>query len=1597
MAALSAAPSALPETPDETIRRLTAELHQAYEHQAAATELLQTINTSPGDLAPVFDAMLEKAIRLCGGDRGALWTIDDSRGHLAAARGLSAKFTALLRERGESGTNPPLQQIIGGERLIEFPDTAESEFYRSSEPLAKAAVEAGVRSLIWVALVKEGVAIGAFAIGRSEVGAFTDKQIALLQNFAAQAVIAMENARLITETREALEQQTATAEVLQVINSSPGDLAPVFEAMLEKAHSLCGADNGALLTYDGERFWPVAWHGMSTQFADARSEGIDPEVAPSFGRIVRGERLDHIHDMVEFAAHVSDNATRRRLSDLIETGGIRTQLIVPLRKDDLLLGAITANRKVMRPFTDKQIALLQNFAAQAVIAMENARLLTETREALEQQTATAEILQVINSSPGDLTPVFEAILEKAHGLCRIAIGAMELYESGKFRAVAVRGLSGPLAELLREPFEPLPESPFARLLAGEPAVQITDVSELAPLRPDSPRAQLNAQYGLRTALFVPLRKDAALLGHVVALRQEVQAFSDKEIALLQNFAAQAVIAMENARLINETREALEQQTATAEVLQVINSSPGELKPVFDAILEKAHTLCGVALGSLVLNDGERLRAVATHGYPAKHEALAREGQPSGGPFFERLSRGEVVQLPDMASLPAPTAMVRSAVEIAGSRTYLAIPLRKDGALLGYLSAHRQEVRPFSDKQIALLQNFAQQAVIAMENARLITETREALEQQTATAEVLQVINSSPGDLAPVFDAMLEKAMRLCGAAFGSFLTFDGEHFLAVVHRGVPAELVESLRQPQSPTPGGSFERLVHGERIVHLADISDDDAYRRGLRGRVAMVDIGGARTAVWVALRRDDAVLGTLVLYRQEVRPFSDKQIALLQNFGAQAVIAMENARLLTETREALEQQTATAEVLQVINSSPGDLVPVFEAMLDRAIRLCEAAHGHLLTYDGECFHPAADSGEPHYIEWARQVSAVRPAPKAPLGRISRGERIVHIADLREEEVYHSDSGFREQVDIRGARSQITVGLLKDNILLGAMIVYRQEVRPFSEKQIALVENFAAQAVVAMENARLITETREALEQQTATADVLGVINSSPGDLAPVFDSILEKAHMFCGAARGALMVYDREHFWAVATHGIPEAFGERLRQPFRANPDSPQDRLLHGERLIHIPDVRGHTGPASEGPAAVASTGTSANAHLAMNFIVPGVRTLLMVPLRKDDALLGYIAAHRREVRPFSDKQIALLQNFAAQAVIAMENARLITETREALEQQTATAEVLQVINSSPGDLVPVFEAMLDKAIRLCEATHGHFFTYDGECFHLSAARSDARYVEWARQAGPVRPHPTTPLGLIKRGERIVHVADIRDDEGYRAAPAFQESVELRGVRSQIAVALFKDNVLLGAMNVYRQEVRPFSDKQVGLLENFAAQAVIAMENARLITETREALEQQTATAEVLQVINSSPGNLTPVFETILEKAHTLCGATLGDLMIFDGEQFRLAAVRAEPRFVEYWRQNPVRPPREGSGPLSQLMRGERIVHLPDVRQSDAYRDIPDYRHRMDLGDISTLLVVPLRKDRALLGTISAYRQEVRPFSDKQIALLEISPRRR
>ena len=559
--------------------------------------------------------------------------------------------------------------------------------------------------------------------------------------------------------------------------------------------------------------------------------------------------------------------------------------------------------------------------------------------------------------------------------------------------------------------------------------------------------------------------------------------------------------------------------------------------------------------------------------------------------------------------------------------------------------------------------------------------------------------------------------------------------------------------------------------------------------------------------------------------------------------------------------------------------------------------------------------------------------------------------------------------VELAGARTFLVIPLRKDDKLLGAFSVYRQEVRPFSDKQIALLQNFAAQAVIAMENARLITETREALEQQTATAEVLQVINSSPGDLAPVFDAILQKAHSLCGITHGSLQLYEDGQLRPVAMRGVPEPLASRLRQPHPLGPGPA--RLLAGGRFHQL------TEQAEESAWA---------AH--------GIRTRLFVPLRQDEAFLGTIVAGRDEVRAFSDKEIALLENFAAQAVIAMENARLITETREALEQQTATAEVLQVINSSPGDLAPVFDAMVERAARLCEADEAALRTFDGELLHLVAVHgSEPDVVTQLRQLGPTR-----AFGLYEpfaRGERVVQFTDVRNTDVFRDNAVVRERLKLRSIRTWLAVALHKEGVLLGVINVHRHTVRPFSDKQIALLQNFAAQAVIAMENAADHRNPRGVGAADRDRRGVAGHQQLPRRRRTGVPRDVGKGDAALRGG-LWTLQIWDGEHFHLGAVHGEPRFSDWVRRrDPIRP--GSDDPLGRIVKGEQVVHFADAAGDEGHSTSSGFREMVGASGMRSAITVALRKDDALLGTITVYRQEVHRSPTSRSHYCRISRRRR
>ena len=869
----------------------------------------------------------------------------------------------------------------------------------------------------------------------------------------------------------------------------------------------------------------------------------------------------------------------------------------------------------------------------------------------------------------------------------------------------------------------------------------------------------------------------------------------------------------------------------------------------------------------------------------------------------------VYQVVDTAAHPGyterrdPAAI--TAVELGGVRTCIAVPMLKENELIGSFSLYRQEVRPFTDKQVALVASFANQAVIAIENTRLLSELRESLARQTATADVLSVISSSPGDLKPVFDAMLGNAARLCEAQFGNLLLYEGEAIRIAAMYNIPAAFAERFeREPVFRAgPLAPASRAASTKDFVHVVDLREDPAYREGDPPVVALVDGGGARSLLLVPMLKEGEAIGALSIFRREVRPFTDKQIDLVKSFAAQAVIAIENARLLSELRELLAQQTATAEVLGVISSSPGSLDPVFKSMLENAARLCEANFGVLVLHEGgDAFRAVAmHNAPPEFAELRRREPAFRSGALTPLSRMVATKQLLQIADLTEDAAYKTrDPTVVGFADTTGVRTLLLVPMLKDAEAIGAIAVYRTEVRPFADKQIELVKNFAAQAVIAIENTRLLTELRqrttdltESLEQQTATSEVLQVISASPGDLEPVFATTLENAVRICGAKFGNLWLRDGDLFRIGATHGAPAAWADFLQREraFRADPRVGLGQVLATKQTYQVSDVT----------AAPTYRDKLREATIKLS----GARSLIGVPLLRDDEVIGCIAIYRQEVQPFTDKQIEVVQNFAAQAVIAIENARLLSELRESLEQQTATSEVLKVISSSPGDLEPVFATMLENAVRICDAKFGNIYRWDGGVGSLVAAHNTPAAFAEARRRAPFGGGTAGIIGRMLAAKTTIHIADLTTDQAYveRSNPATVAAVELGGVRTIMAVPMLKENELVGSFTLYRQEVRPFTDKQIALVTGFAAQAVIAIENARLLSELRQRTDELgrsvgelRALGEVSQAVNSTL-DLETVLSTIVAKAVQLSNTDAGAIYVYRRGAARIPAARHLP----------------------------------------------------------------------------------------------------
>ena len=1445
--------------------RLKNELRAVTDRQKASAEILNAIANTQGDAEQALQRIAETTANFFNA-AGVTIRIAEGDDWVQSMRvGPSSQLTGgqAAAQSTERGANLPAT-VYRENRQIHIPDLDNIDPSMADWP-ATAARAAGIRTISGTPLRRGGKAIGALIVYRDRLVPFTDDDLALQQSFADQAVIAIENTRLFNETKEALERQTATADILKVIASSPSDVQPVFDAIASSSKRLIGGFSATVFRFVDGMVNLVAYTPISPA-ADAVLKDSFPRPTanlPFFEIAKNGEVVQ------EADSETNPNLDMRNLA---QARGFRSSLFAPLMSKGAPVGLIVVTRKEPGAFAEHHVQLLETFADQAVIAIENTRLFNETKEALERQTATADILKVIASSPSDVQPVFEAIVSSAAQLFEPCAATITTLRDNKLHwnaaAASIPGLDVELTRTVYPiPFD-LERAPSARAILERRIIELPDVES-----PDTPEFTRKAAAAgrFRSITFVPLVDREQGIGTIIFTHPQAgHRFSERQLALMQTFADQAVIAIQNARLFNETREALERQTATADILKVIASSPSDTTPVFDAIAASANRLIG-GFSTAVFRfiDGVAQLTAFTPTTPAADDVL-RSHFPRPVEGFEAAEMAQEGRPRIVADTEEATDhRLREIGRARGFRSMLFAPLMNNGIPIGLISVTRVATGSFADHHVQLLQTFADQAVIAIENTRLFNETKEALERQTATADILKVIASSPSDVQPVFEAIVGSAKRLLnGFSVAVFRLLDAHVHLAAFTPTSPAA-DEALRD-DFPMPVDEFEgfRLARHGKPFPIADTEDrtDDALRDVAR-------LTGFRSMLFVPLMNGDEPIGIITVTRVEPGAFASHHVQLLQTFADQAVIAIENTRLFNEVQErtvelteALEQQTATAEVLGVISSSAGDLAPVFDAMLGKAMQLCGANFGVLNTYDGKAFHTAATYGLPLAYDEYRRSRPLEYGPGTGVYRLLQGEPFVELDDLRGSEAYvRGDPNRRALVDLGGARCLLAVPLLKDERVAGTVMIFREENRPFSQKQIALLQQFAAQAVIAIENTRLLRELREStedltelLQQQTATSEVLQIISSSPGDLVPVFDKMLENATRVCGAEFGSMLLAEDGGFRQAALYNPPAALAAaRTGKLLHHHPLSAPATAMRSRQVVQIEDVRASEAYLARSPATVQI------AELGL------ARTIAVVPMLRDAEAIGSITVYRQEVKPFSDKQIELLTNFARQAVIAIENARLLRELRqrtddlsESLEQQTAISDILGVISSSPGDIKPVFQTVARHAAEICEAQVVDVLTVEDDRLAYVAHFGDFERLVQGESAPLNR---DTVMGRSIVDKLPVHIADL---QGTDHDFALGREYALRfGHRTTMAVPLIRDDHALGTILIRRADVRPFEEKHITLLKMFADQAVIAIENARLLRELRqrtddlsEALVYQTGSSNILKVIASSPTDVGP-----------------------------------------------------------------------------------------------------------------------------------------
>ncbi len=1453
-------------------------------------------------------------------------------------------------------------------------------------------------SALRVPIIGSDRVLGFIAVENHErENAYSDGDIGLMQTVASSMGVALENARLFDETQRLLKETEQRNTELAVINSIQQgmsgslDFQGIVDLVGDRLRDVLQLPDLGILWFDHDartvlRLYDVE-HGVRLSLPEDRLIVPLASNGPS-AKLIATRR--------PIVTHTADE--ERASYNLIPgTDPAKCSAQIPIIANDRVLGALMLdNFEREHAFGDAEVRLLQTIAAGMGVALENARLFDETQRLLKETEQRNAELAVINSIQQGMAGslefqgIVDLVGDKLREVLRTEEIAIHWFDAETrtihFLYVVEHGQRLTLSSRTLPPRSQTNLKPWDHMVASRRPIVLNSPADIKAFGLDV----IEGTDPSLSIVFVPIIGSDRVLGSIAIENYEREnAHSDADVRLLQTVAASMGVALENARLFDETQQRAAELATVNTVSQQL-AAKLDVDALIELVGEQIRTVFKADLAYVALLDRTTNLIEFRYQYGEENVSL-----PYGqGLTSKIIETGEALIL--NSNVNQRSEEIGANLVGKNALSYLGVPIFVAGVCEGVVSVQStQREGEFDSDDQRLLETIAANVGVALQNALLFNETKEALEQQTASAEVLQAISNSVSDAQPVFDTILDSCARLFNVE-GSVLVLIGEDNLirlAAMHAHATqidepgwtqAELQQRADKVRTlfpmPLAGTGAEAAIRARRVLSFPDVINGSDVPPGIRAPAQMMGINYAM--IMAPLMLGNEGIGALSLTRRALGGFTAKEEALLKTFADQAVIAIQNARLFNETQEALSHQTASANILRVISASPTDTQPVFNAIVDTAVKLLACDRATFSRVEGDFYIPCA-SATPQGFENDRWTDPVRiDAAKNFPSQAIVSRQIVHIPDWDAIELPERQKMIRATT---GVRASLAVPLVREGISIGVLMLFRIRTGGFSDKEIAVAESFRDQAVIAIENVRLFNETREALEQQTATAEVLRVMSDSPTDVQPVFDKIVTLARELGDADIAVVFRYEggliRMKAHAAADGRVDEIPApSREGQAFAPTRGSIAGRAIIDRCMVKIEDL-------------------DADAEYDHHFTSGGYRRAFSVPLLRQGEPIGAINLAWDDPGPIPDTVSKVLQSFADQAVIAIENVRLFNETKEALEQQTASAEVLQAISNFVADTAPVFDTILDSCARLFNV-EGSIINLIGDdgllhiaAMHAHATSSDApgwSQAELQDRAEHVRslfPMPLAGTGAeaVIRARRVISFPDIVN--GLDVPPVLRGPAMRMGLNFSMMMApLMRGNEGIGAIALTRRALGGFTAKEQVLLKTFADQAVIAIQNARLFNETKEALEQQTAMAEVLEVISGSVSDTKPVFEKILDSCQRLFGhEVMGvDLIGADGlvhcDAYRGPGAE---RVREFY------PARLADTVTGITVSRRQVVHYPNVAEiSDGPPGAVELGRKIGA---RTYLSAPLLWEGTGIGALFIARERLQPFSDQDISLIK------